>query len=322
MEEQLKKAGIIIVGNEILKGHVNDLNSAFLCKRFHAIGVKVCRISTVPDEKNDIAEEVARFSEKFDIVVTTGGIGPTHDDITYEAVAEAVGDKIVMNSEMAEVISSYFHESGDVKNNPTLKMALIPQSSKLIYILPKQEKNSWLTNKHNGLQEEKCPVAKKPFPIVQVKNIYILPGMMEWLEHSFDHLQKIFENPDVKMYTMILFLTWPEVKILNELNKAVNKYENLVLFGSYPSNFSGTDFVTKIVLESTSIDDVTSAYSYLKSLLPLKSINENLEMKDAELVKELTNGNKSICNLVRNSLKVCIIYNDEVFSIEKFNLII
>lgn len=311
MEAEFKKAGIIIVGNEILKGHVKDENSSFLCKKFHAIGVKVCRITTVPDEIEEISQEVARFSAKFDIVITAGGIGPTHDDITYEAIAHAFDDKIILNSEMAEVIRSYFEGGRDIKDNPALKMALIPQSSKLIYILPKEEKI--LDQKCNGLQEEALIPNKKSFPVVQVRNVYVLPGMMEWLEHAFDQLQKIFENPNVNIYTMNMFLMCSEVNILTELSKAVAKFHSQVLFGSYPSSSTNKDFVTEIILESTSIDDVTSAYSYLKSLLPENFVNDELQCKDADLVTYLTNGNKSLSNVLRNSLKVGILFLEGFF---------
>lgn len=282
-----KKAGILIIGDEILKGHINDTNSGYMCKKFHAIGVKVCRIVTVPDNVEDIAEEVAKLSKKYNIVVTSGGIGPTHDDITYEGVAKGLNDKIILHEEMADVINSYFPSCDE--NNPALKMALIPQSSKLIYILPKES---------DGRKKPKTA-----FPIVQVGNVYVLPGMTEWLEHAFDHLQKVFQNPDVNVYVMKLFVNSSEFKIINELNEAVEKYEETVIFGSYPSVAEG-DFKTKITLESSSLDDVCSAYSHLKSLLPSGFINSEMQMKDVESVYELTNGISSLGNAVADAIKV------------------
>ncbi|KAK6632561.1 hypothetical protein RUM43_013329 [Polyplax serrata] len=303
MGERLKKAGIIVVGSEILKGHVQDINSAFICKRFHAIGVQVCRITTVPDDVSIVAEEVARFSANFDIVVTTGGIGPTHDGITYEAIASAMNDKIVLNSEMADVIRSYFGGNFNITENPALKMARLPQSAKLIFVPPKEEK-TWEADRQNGLQKEDKPGEKRSFPIVRVRNVYILPGMTEWLEYAFHHLQKLFEDPDVNVYSMTLFLKVSEFKVLQELNQAVTRYENRVVFGSYPSHSSGTEFKTKIMLESHSLDDVTSAFSYLTSMLPGNFINNDLQKKDVEMVRDLTTGTKSLSNVVGNSLKV------------------
>jgi FAD synthetase len=77
-------AGIIIIGDEILKGHVQDTNSHYLCHQLWLLGVKVCKVAVVADSIADIAEEVRRFAASYDYVLTTGGIGPTHDDVTLE----------------------------------------------------------------------------------------------------------------------------------------------------------------------------------------------------------------------------------------------
>ena len=85
-----KTAGIILIGNEILSGKIQDANAAYLCRELRALGVDVRRISVIPDEVQLIAEEVASFSRDFDFVFTSGGVGPTHDDVTIEGVARAM----------------------------------------------------------------------------------------------------------------------------------------------------------------------------------------------------------------------------------------
>ncbi|KAL0271321.1 UNVERIFIED_CONTAM: hypothetical protein PYX00_008447 [Menopon gallinae] len=294
-----KTAGIIIVGDEIVKGHINDTNSVYMCKRFHAIGVKVCRIAIVPDNVDDIAEEVAMFSKRFNIVVTSGGIGPTHDDITYEGVAKGLDDEIVFHPEMAKVVRNYFPSGSNVAENPALKMAMIPKSSKLIYILPKKPRDFELEER-NGVHEIPPKVL---FPVVQVRNVYILPGMTEWMKLAFDHLQKLFENPEVNFYTMKLIVMATELNIIDHLNKAVHKYENSVIFGSYPS-VNPEESETKITLESTSLDAVTDAYSYLKSIIPCEYLSDALLYRDMESVYELTNGSSSLSKAVTNSMQV------------------
>jgi len=82
-----KTAGIIIIGNEILSGKVVDTNSPYLCQELRALGVDVRRVMVIPDDMEIIAEDVVTFSRAFDYVFTTGGVGPTHDDVTIEAVA-------------------------------------------------------------------------------------------------------------------------------------------------------------------------------------------------------------------------------------------
>src|SRR5260370_30961437 len=86
-----KTAGIILIGNEILSGKVVDANASYLCRELRALGVEVRKISVIPDEVELIAFEVSEHSRAFDVVFTSGGVGPTHDDVTIEGVARALG---------------------------------------------------------------------------------------------------------------------------------------------------------------------------------------------------------------------------------------
>ena len=87
-----KSAGIVIIGNEVLSGKTQDTNSHFLCAELRQLGVDVRRISTIPDDIEIIGEEVAAFSQRFDLVFTTGGVGPTHDDVTIDGIAHGLVD--------------------------------------------------------------------------------------------------------------------------------------------------------------------------------------------------------------------------------------
>jgi len=85
----VKKAGVVIIGDEILKGQTQDTNSYFLAQNLRKLGIRLERVSVIPDDLPTIAEEVRKFSSQYDIVLTSGGIGPTHDDLTFEGVAKA-----------------------------------------------------------------------------------------------------------------------------------------------------------------------------------------------------------------------------------------
>src|SRR3970040_912565 len=97
-------AGILIIGNEILSGKVQDANSPYLCRELRDLGVEVRRVSAIPDEVDIIAAEALAFSAAYDIVMTTGGVGPTHDDVTVEGVAKGLGLRVVTHPDLERVI--------------------------------------------------------------------------------------------------------------------------------------------------------------------------------------------------------------------------
>src|SRR5262249_29420218 len=90
-------AGIVVIGNEILSGKTVDSNSAFLARELRKLGVTLKRIAVIPDELDIIEETVRDFHHKFDVVFTSGGVGPTHDDITIEGVARALGRRVIIH---------------------------------------------------------------------------------------------------------------------------------------------------------------------------------------------------------------------------------
>src|SRR5881397_2954713 len=124
-----KTAGIILIGNEILSGKIADVNAAYLCRELRQLGVDVRRISVVPDEVELIAREVVAQSRDFDYVFTSGGVGPTHDDVTIEGVARAFDREVIRHPELEAMLRSYF---GDGVDAARLRMAAVPEGSDLI----------------------------------------------------------------------------------------------------------------------------------------------------------------------------------------------
>ena len=119
-------AGIIIVGDEILKGHTKDTNSYFLLRKLWSLGIKVGKVSVLADDVDEIANEVKAFSSRFSLVITTGGIGPTHDDLTMAGIAKAFDEDLVLNEELINLLSSSFDLDAKSKvyaNSSYLKMA-------------------------------------------------------------------------------------------------------------------------------------------------------------------------------------------------------
>src|SRR5690242_8278057 len=124
-----KTAGIIVIGNEILSGKTRDENSPYLTLELRALGVDVRKISVIPDELELISTEVRQFSKAFDYVFTTGGVGPTHDDLTMVGIAAAFGRRIARNADL-EASLRHFYSADLIEGN--LRMADIPEGARLV----------------------------------------------------------------------------------------------------------------------------------------------------------------------------------------------
>src|SRR5436190_19287983 len=148
-----KTAGIILVGNEILSGKIVDANAAYLCRELRELGVDVRRMAVIPDEVDVIAGTVRDFSRTFDIVFTSGGVGPTHDDVTIEGVARAMDVPVVRHPVLVELLERYYRGRGIDLTEARLKMAEVPDGAELV------AGESLL------------------FPAVVMRNVYILPGV-------------------------------------------------------------------------------------------------------------------------------------------------
>ena len=114
-------AGIIIIGDEILKGQTLDTNTQFFATNLLDKGIQLKRVVVIPDEIDVIANEVKLFSDNYTFVLTSGGVGPTHDDLTFEGVAKAFDDTTYIHPEIRELLTNYFKEVNDA----TLKLAKV-----------------------------------------------------------------------------------------------------------------------------------------------------------------------------------------------------
>src|SRR5262245_16793873 len=125
----MPSAGILVIGNEILSGKVVDSNSPYLCRELRALGVDVERIVTIPDEIGVIAEHVRVMSAGFDFVLSSGGIGPTHDDLTLDGVAAAFGRPLVDSESILERLRRALKTEPNASQR---KMAQIPAGATLL----------------------------------------------------------------------------------------------------------------------------------------------------------------------------------------------
>src|SRR5436309_2170978 len=162
-----RTAGIILIGNEILSGKVVDANAVYLCREFRALGVDVRKISVIPDDVELIAREVREFQPSYDWVFTSGGVGPTHDDVTIEGVARGLGVRVVRDPGLQTRLEEAF--SGK-PNDARLRMADVPEGAEL-------------------LAPDHLVV-----PVVAIRNVFVFPGVPEIFRRKFDAIKERFRD--------------------------------------------------------------------------------------------------------------------------------
>jgi molybdenum cofactor synthesis domain-containing protein len=232
-----KTAGILVIGNEILSGKVVDTNSPYLCKELYALGVDVRRIAVIPDDIDRIAQDVALFSQLFDHVFTTGGVGPTHDDVTIEAVARGMQRRVVVNAALEAILKERWSDRPEA---PRIKMASVPEGAEL-------------------LMEPDLPI-----PVLQVQNVYIFPGIPQLFRRKFDSIKERFR--DLPYYGRQVYLTARESDVAHLLDQLVDTYPDLQL-GSYPE-VGNPEYRVKLTLESKDEAYLARALERLLDLLP------------------------------------------------------
>ena len=129
MKKDIVTAAFIMIGDEILSGRTQDKNLNFLAKNLTNHGINLREVRVVPDVSAEIIDAINAMRKKYDYVFTSGGIGPTHDDITSDAVAKAFNTNLILDKVAADILKKYY---GDQLNEARLKMAYIPQGASLL----------------------------------------------------------------------------------------------------------------------------------------------------------------------------------------------
>lgn len=227
----MKTAAILVIGNEILSAKIQDKNAYYLSQRLRQLGTSLEKMVFILDRYDDIKEEILALSQRFDVVFTSGGVGPTHDDITLEAIAKAFGVGCYLDEKIKAILAERFAEQ---LNDAHLRMAYIPIGSELI----------WENNK---------------FPVYSFKNIYILPGVPHIFVQKFESIAHLFK--DGQFYLRNLYFTIDEAFIAKEIEALERQFH--VIVGSYP--VYNEDFKVKITIESRDATQVNLAVDFLLS---------------------------------------------------------
>jgi molybdenum cofactor synthesis domain-containing protein len=231
-----KTAAIVVIGNEILTGKSEDKNAQFLISELHRLGVALRRITVIPDDLNAISEEVRHCSASYDFVFTSGGVGPTHDDITIQGVAQALGRPVIRHPELSEMLRNYF---GDDADDARMRMADVPEGSDLI--------------RAKGLK----------WPVLVTSNVYVLPGVPELFRSKFEAISDRFRADP--FHSCAIYTREDEFDISPRLYQVAALYPEVDI-GSYPT-FTRDDYRVKITIESKEEESVAAARDALLQLL-------------------------------------------------------
>ncbi len=249
IKKEKYSASILVIGDEILSGRTQDTNSNYISKKMTEVGVNVSEIRAIPDKKETIISSVNELRKRNDYLFTTGGIGPTHDDITSESIAEALNVNIEVNAKAFNDLEKYYKEMGSPFNEVRQRMARIPAGAILI----------------------NNPVSIAPG--FKLDNIFVFAGipkiMKAMLENSLKYIQTglITHSLSIKVDTV-------EGDIA-EILRTLDLEENELKIGSYPFFNSELDFGVNVVIKSVDKEKLSKAAKDFKAFLDRNSLSFN-----------------------------------------------
>jgi molybdenum cofactor synthesis domain-containing protein len=237
-------AGIILIGDEILSGKVADENAVFLIRELRELGVAVRRIIVIPDVLDEIAAAVKEFSKAYLHVFTSGGVGPTHDDLTMEGVARAFGERVIRHPQLEALLRGYYKDKLEERN---LRMAEVPEGAHFVA----GDNPTW--------------------PVIARENVYILPGVPEIFRRKFLGIRERFRV--APFFLRNVYTSAEEGSIAGELDRVVARYAG-VQVGSYPK-WDPSEYKVKITLESKDQAAVEAATADLVKALGDRVVRVN-----------------------------------------------
>ena len=237
------KSAIVIIGNEILSGRTQDSNTSTLAIWLSSIGVNVAEVRVIPDVQEIIVDTLNLLRSTYDYVFTTGGIGPTHDDITAESVSKAFGLKYEVHKEAFKILEQYYNP-GEF-NEGRQKMVKMPRNAKLIL------------NPTSGA------------PGFSVDNVFCLPGVPTILKSMLGGLKNRIAGGE-PILSLTISLKTVESEIASSLAQVQNKNEDVEI-GSYPFFHAGKLGVS-IVLRSENQSKIDVCNSQILKFIKEKKI--------------------------------------------------
>jgi molybdenum cofactor synthesis domain-containing protein len=233
----VRTAAALVIGNEILSGKIADANVSELAKLLRAIGIRLERVVILPDEVEPLAEELRQLSAHFDVVFTSGGVGPTHDDVTVEAVARAFHVAVVEDPTLSALIRGVY---GERTSEAHLVMARVPAGSEL------------------------CGAPEVEWPTPVARNVWMLPGIPDLFRLKLLTVRAWLRGP-TPFVSRSLFLRLEEPLLKPLLDQVVARHPNVEI-GSYPKWFDPS-YRTLITFDAENAEAARAALEDLRALL-------------------------------------------------------
>lgn len=235
---------LVVIGNEVLSAKVRDENGPWAARRLRDLGVQLLAIHTVLDRVEDVVEVVDRARVRANWVFTSGGVGPTHDDITVAAVARALGRPIRRSEKLVESIRAIHgrHHDGAEPPEAALRMADVPEGTRLL--------------------------GETALPVLAIENVVMLPGPPQFFRIQFDEIAGVLSAPPFRL--ACVYLGVGEAGVAAILDRLAREHPGVEI-GSYP-RFDDADYKVKVTIESKDVARVEAALAALLGALPQGSV--------------------------------------------------
>lgn len=234
-ENKSVTACLMLIGNELLSGRTQDKNMAFIAKGLNEMGIQLRAAYVIPDIRETIIETLNKARAEFDYVFTTGGIGPTHDDITSECVAAAFGVGMFRDPDTVKLMTERVEARGDVMNEARLRMATFPVGAEM------------LKNEISAA------------PGYKIENVFVMAGVPRIMQAMFGEAKQHLTGGQ-KVMARGLAIDLGEGTIADGLAGVQARYRDIDI-GSYPQMREGVGFRVSIVLRGTDEDMLERAHA-------------------------------------------------------------
>lgn len=233
-----KTAAALIIGNELLTGKTQESNLLGLARTLRSLGIVLSRTVLVLDDKSTIAKEVSELASSHDYLFTSGGVGPTHDDVTQDGIAAAFGVPIVIDPTLEKMVRDYY--KGDV-NEGKLRLARVPEGARLVY------------------------ATSSPWPVTVLNNVWIIPGIPEIFRMKLPIIQEHL-GTGTPFVSRSVFVKMEEHDLKSILDDLVQGHP-AVEVGSYPA-WNNPNYHTKVTFDGKEQEAIDRAVQEFLGRLP------------------------------------------------------